>query len=400
MSAKTNQPQPAAVDAVAAALNVEISDADRASYQLERAPDDATAGEQAPAAGEQTPAPGQAPAGEQAPAAGEQAPAGGQAPADGAGKDGEPTEEEIEAILNGQTPAGETDTKTGDALLDEEIPADAKGRTRERMEQLLARGRESHAKIQEMTSELEELRPLAEQADGWQAVVVKSGLTPEDFATVMGTMAYINNGTVAEKRVAFDRIKTMYRDLAAQLGEGDDQGDILDHHLDLKGMVDKLEIPRAQAEELARARNREKLDAQDRANGDQATQLARARKAAETRLDQLGNELATRDGSAVFRVRKHIALRALQGQVASLHPNQWEDAFIRAYDATPKAVVDAAIAQLRGGGQASRRQTPIMGGGGGGGGGTSTGGGNGGQMTRKVETTQDAVFAALGITVP
>lgn len=422
MSKPSTNPQPAVIDAVAGALGVEISDADRTAYQLERAASDPVADLPKPddkPAGTPPPGDGAAPnAGAEGtpPGDGGTPPGDGATPpGDGKGKDGqpaEPTAEEIAAILDGKplTPKGPDGKelppepgKTGDALLDDEIPAEVNGRTRERMEKLLTRGRESHAKIQELSSQVEELAPLAEQAEGWQAVVVKSGLTPEDFATVMGTMAYLNNGSLAEKRVAFGRIEKMYRDLATELGEGVDGVDPLEGFADLKGMVDRQELPMAQAVELAQGRRRRKAEEDARSGDDQVTQLRNARTQAEARLDVVGQQLAQRDGNTVFMIRKHIALKALQGQVASLHPSKWEGAFLDAYDATPKAVVDATIAQLRGS-TAQRRTTPIMGNGSGGGGapgGTGGGtGGNGGQPVRKLETTEDAVFAALGIPKP
>lgn len=404
-------PQPAQIDAVAGALGVEISDADRTAYQLEKAGDAPAAaappGDGKPAGETVTPPAGDTPPpGDGTPPAGE-----GKAGTEGAdGKDGEPKEptaEEIAAILDGKPlppkpgdkPAEGAAEKTGDALLDDEIPAEVNGRTRERMEKLLARGRESHVKIAELTSQVEELAPLAEQAEGWQAVVVKSGLNPEDFATVMGTMAYINNGSIAEKRVAFGRIEKMYRDLAAQLGEAPTGADPLEGFADLQGMVDRQELPMAQAVELAQGRRRRKAEEDARTGDDQVTQLATARRNAEARLDVVGQALAQRDGNTVFMIRKHIALKALQGQVGALHPSQWEPAFIDAYNATPKAVVDATIAQLTGK-RAPARTTPIMGNGSGGGGapgGTGGSGGNGGQPIKELKTTQDAVNAALGL---
>lgn len=395
----TTPPAPAQIDAVAGALGVELTDADRATHQLESSATpaaDPPAGTTTPPVDDKTPAPGATP-----PAGDPAAPVLG---ADGKpvedGKPGDPTPEEIAAILDGKPlPGAEAkpeDVKTGDAVLDDPLPEGLKDSTRERMEKLLTRGRESHTKIQDLSAEVEELRPLAEQAEGWQAVVIKSGLQPEEFATVMGTMAYINNGTLAEKRVAFGRIEAMYKQLATELGE-DPGADPLANHADLKGMVERQELPMAQAVELAQGRNRRKAEEAAAAEGDTATQLANARTAAEQRLNVLGQQLAVRDGNATFMIRKHIALKALAGQVANLHPNQWEAAFQRAYDATPKAVVDATLAQLGKGNGAPRRQTPIMGGGSGGGTGGSGAPGGGNTPTRKIETTQDAVFAALGI---
>lgn len=405
--------QPQALDAVSTALGVTVTDEMRAASQIERSEPPA------PAAKDPAKPEGAAPAAKTeekpaAPAADAKAKpdAGGTPKPDEQGKPGAkdkvPTAEEIAAVLDGKPAAGAegqaAEKKTGDALLDEPISDDVKGRTRERMENLLQRGRESHEKIQAYEAEVAELKPLAEQALGWQDVVVKSGLQPEEFATVMGTMSAINNGTPEQKRQALARIEKFRNDLAAQLGETVPGVDPLTGHEDLRQMVANLEITQERAAELAMHRNRAK--AQEQLTGQQEQQQRQVQQArqeqadAEATLNDLGVRLIARDGEAAFNVRKHIAFKSLRNVAKSLPPREWPAAFLDAYAAVPQSVVDNTLAMLRGesggGGQQHRNVVMSPGGAGGGGG----GGGNGGNPRPEVKTSQDAVFAALGLGTP
>ena len=406
--------QPQALDAVSTALGVTVTEEMRAASQIERsdapAPD---AKEPAKAeAGTPAPKPDDKPAAPDAKAKPDDASSGAPKPDDkgkAGGKDKVPTAEEIAAVLDGKPPAGpeggQGEKKTGDALLDDPISDDVKGRTRERMENLLQRGRESHEKIQAYEAEVAELKPLAEQAMGWQDVVVKSGLQPEEFATVMGTMSAINNGTPEQKRQALARIEKFRNDLASQLGETIPGVDPLAGHEDLRQMVANLEITQERAAELAMHRNRAK--AQEQLTGQQEQQQRQVQQArqeqadAEATLNDLGVRLIARDGEAAFNVRKHIAFKSLRNVAKSLPPREWPAAFLDAYAAVPQSVVDNTLAMLRGetaggGGQQHRNVVMSPGGAGGGGG----GGGNGGNPRPEAKTSQDAVFAALGLGAP
>lgn len=402
--------QPQALDAVSTALGVTVTDEMRAASQIERSEPPA------PAAKDPAKPEGAAPAAKTeeklaAPAADAKAKpdAGGTPKPDAkdkpAAKDKVPTAEEIAAVLDGKPPGDDPEgKKTGDALLDDPIPEAIKGQTRERMENLLQRGRESRETILKHEAEIAQLKPMAEEAAAWQDVVAKSGLQPEEFATVMGTMSAINNGTMEQKRQAFARIEKFRNDLAAQLGEPVAGSDPLQGHDDLKQMVQDLEITQAHAIELATLRNRSK--AQEQSSGQleqqqrQAAQAQQDQAQAEATLRSLTDQLIARDGEAVFNVRKFIAFRTLQSIAPDLHPTRWARAFLDAYAAVPQAVVDSTLATLRGevpgAGQQQRRNVVMAPGGGGSGG----AGGNGGDLRPEHKTSQDAVFAALGLGAP
>lgn len=312
-----------------------------------------------------------------------------------------PTEAEIAAVLDG-APAGKAEPdKTGDALLDDPIPEEIKGRTRERMENLLQRGRESHIKLKEQEQKVAELVPLAEQAEGWTKVVVQTGLAPEEFAIVVGTMAAIHSGTIEQKKQALARIENLRNIVAAQIGEPVG-GDPLEGHDDLRRMVEDVEITREKAIELATLRNRTKAQQQfestEQSRRQQEGDLQRERQNAESQLNALQGVLVERDGESAFNVRKLIAFRTLRATAPHLHPTRWKQAFLDAYDAVPKAVVDNTLAVLAGeqGSNASGHRNMVMNPGGGGGGGS---GGNGGAPRRDHKNTQDVVFSALGLTV-
>lgn len=389
------------VDAVAGALGVTLTDADRTAYQAERPAEPPVQDPPVQDPPVQDP-PVQDPPVQDPPAPGAPAPT---APA-ATGTEGEPeiTPEALEALLNPKAPA--QDTRTGVAELDEEIPADLNERTRARMEKLVERGRQSHNQLQTLTTELEQARPLAEQGQAWQQIVVQSGLAPQEFGAVMGTMAAINAGTIDQKRVALAKIRELYERVATDVGEplpGADPSTALAAFPDLQQQVANLEITASAALEIAAARRDRAARQASSQQADQATQqqreLTQAQGAAEQQLNLMGSQLAARDGVAAFQVRRHIAFQALKSQAANLHPSRWPQAFLDAYEATPKTVVDAAIAQLRGGtGQqqpSPQRRTPVMQGGSG-----SGGAGGGGQPVRKPTTALEAVAAAMGVPTP
>ena len=180
--------------------------------------------------------------------------------------------------------------------------------------------------------------------------------------------------------------------------------DPLQGHDDLKQMVQDLEITQSHAIELATLRNRSK--AQEQSSGQleqqqrQAAQARQEQAQAEAALNDIGARLIQRDGEAAFNVRKVIAFRSLQNIAKSLPPAQWPAAFLDAYTAIPQTVVDSTLATLRGevpgAGQQQRRNVVMAPGGGGSGG----AGGNGGDLRPEHKTSQDAVFAALGLGTP
>lgn len=395
-----------AAAAVAAALGTTLQEHELAG--LEGDAPAAPPATQDPPAGSSTPPtdpPQDPPAGTPPtdPPAGETKP--GAKPADDGTPPGDPNApldpKKLAELLDGK-PAGEADAgKTGDPVLDEPIPADVKDRTRERMEQLLTRGRESHEKIQTLTAELEDVRALAVQGDQLTQAIHKTGMAPEEFGTIMGAFTALNIGTPEQQRGAFEHLTKLYNAMAAKLGVDTGAAALADFP-DLERQVAELQLPRSTALELAAARRREAEAAQHRTRESQEQrqerELLEARDAAVARLDQVGGQLLARDGNDAFQIRKHIAMRALQSQVRTMHPSRWEAAFIDAYQAVPAVVVESTIASLRGnagGAPAARRTTPLMGGGGGGNGGS---GGNGGNPTPQAKTTQDVVFGVLGLT--
>lgn len=401
----TSAAQPQTLDAVASALGVTVTPEARAAAQLEAPPPESPTVAEAPpsSADPQKTPPSDTAAAAASTTTADAGSKSGQAAAEKKPDDKPkvPTAEEIAAVLDGppkDAAAGEK--KTGDALLDDPIPDEVKGRTRERMQTLLDRGRESHEKIKQQETRLAELEPLAKEAQAWSDIVVRSGLEPNDFATVMGTMAAINRGTVEQKRQALARIDQFRNQLATQLGEtiGSDP---LAGHDDLRKQVEDLEITQERAQELATLRNRMRAQSQLETADNERRQREeadnQAQQAAENELNNLQVQLVARDGEAAFNVRKHMAFKALQSAAPNLHPNLWARAFYDAYSAVPQSLVDHTLTLLTNPTAArptARTNVVMQPGGAGGGGG---GGGNGGAPKPQPSTTYEAVAGALGI---
>lgn len=251
------------------------------------------------------------------------------AAAAGAGKDGK---QELgpdgKPITQGD---GRAQGKQADHVNDA-IPPEIKGKTRERIEGLIE-------SVKTVTQERD--RITAEYQEMVQALA-KTGSTPEQFDTVMTALERINSDSIDLRRQGVSALRKMLDDVAVAIGETPAGKDPLEGHDDLLEEVESGDISRARAEEIARARNRERASSQQVQKHEQMTQAQRehaaAVESAKAELNTLGEHLRQRDPDYARKVE--ILVPTVRQLAKHLPPSQWARAYKDAYDALKLPPVD------------------------------------------------------------
>lgn len=189
----------------------------------------------------------------------------------------EPKKEE-EAPADEKKKEGESDKKAEDEKPDDyEIPEDAKGRTRERMEKFVSQLKEKD----------EQLNQKDEMLGAFKEMLDKTGLDNQELSRVMdiGTMLKY------EPEQAYTVLSGVVQNLAKRLGKDFEGVDHLEGHDDLKADVEALRITPEAAKELAVARNQKKQNdhraTQERQQQDQNTKLKQRVETAQAQVSEL-----------------------------------------------------------------------------------------------------------------
>ena len=174
--------------------------------------------------------------------------------------DAEKVESDRVAALSPE--AKEAEEKAAAEKIDAEdpynIPEDAKGRTRERMEKLTGDLKTAH----------EEISKRDETLKGFKEVMDSTGMNPKEIQQTL------NLGTLLKKdpAAALVTLKGVVADLSKQVGEVPPGEDPLEGFADLKQKVADRELTVDVASELARGRIKEKADKDKQARDLQAQQ--------------------------------------------------------------------------------------------------------------------------------
>lgn len=237
-----------------------------------------------------------------------------------------------DAAKPGETPPVDDKAKKPDAVNDP-IPDEIKGRTRERMQSLIATVKEKDETIAVQNQLFDSIK--------------NTGATPEEFGAMVGYMRWVHSDKPEDLRQARDLLLSELEGISLKLGETAPGIDFLSKFPDLQEAVNNGQITVDHANELAMGRQRIKVT-NDRTAAqqtqEQQTQAATAeRNAAITELNSLGQTLQQTDPQYAA---KHAALAPALKALGMLPPKQWKAAFMAAYKAVevPAATPASATA--------------------------------------------------------
>lgn len=234
------------------------------------------------------------------------------------------TDEQLEARRSADPDDGKP-AKGGKKVdhINDPIPDEIKGRTRERIEGLAATAKDLTTKLTAANAELEHARDLVSMIDS-------TGADPETFARHMDVLALMHSPDVDDKAKVLKYLRAAADKIGAELGETPAGKDPLEGHQDLLDEVDAGELTRARAEEIAKGRNQTRATEalRTRTTQQQQEQDAAQRKRDEVKaaLNGLTAELRKKDGAAIYD-RKH---KLLVPFIRRLNPAMKTDAMVQA----------------------------------------------------------------------
>lgn len=207
------------------------------------------------------------------------------------------------------------------------IPDEVKGRTRERMQSLIAtvKEKDEHIALQNQLVD----------------AITDTGATQEEFGAMLGYMRWVHSDKPEDLRQARDLLLSELEGLSLKLGEAAPGIDFLAKFPDLQEKVNNGQITVDDAQEIALHRQRTAVDTQKRTaqqtQEQNATAATEARNAGIAELNELGKTLNATDPD--FAV-KHEILKPILSSLGQLPPSKWKAAFTSAYKAiTPQQVM-------------------------------------------------------------
>lgn len=225
------------------------------------------------------------------------------------------------------------------------IPPEIKGRTRERMEGLVATTKELNTKLEAQAAELESGRELF-------GMIEATGANAETFARHMDVLALMTSQDPGEQQQAVTFLRAAADKIGQQLGETPTGKDPLEGHADLLEEVDGGELTRKRAEEIAKQRNATAATDRRRTENDsrntEADAAAQARAKVKTALNDLSTELAKKDGAEVYARKHKLLVPMIKRLNAALPPDKIVAAVREAYAAIELGPAAAAPANGQG----------------------------------------------------
>ncbi len=194
----------------------------------------------------------------------------------------------------------------------------------------------------ELTQQLEKyggpegLERLARDANDqreWDQRMNQLGLTPEEFGQAVGFAAAAKSNDPAVLQQLHENLTKVVGEVSKRLGMKTPDFDPLDQHPDLKDKVQTGQIDEADALEIARLRGLQGLTEEQRQNAQRQTQQQTEQQQGIQSLQQLGAELKTRDGEALFNAKFGVIRGALDAALVHLPPSQWQQHARSLYDA-------------------------------------------------------------------
>lgn len=252
---------------------------------------------------------------------------------DGAGaKDGD----KGKAAAKGDDEEG--DGKKEPDPVNDPIPDEVKGRTRERMESLVS-------KVKETSEELEQVRGNYDEMMG---LITETGATPEQYGTMLGYIDAFNKGIEEsadgtyrildqkQAELALEAAEAQVEILYEALGKQRPGSDPLAEFQDLKDEVETGDISEERALEIAQARKVAKRQEQQRTRQSEQHQQTEGQQeqqvqAARTELNTIGKALQKSDPQYAKKVEQ--VMPAFKRELPNTPPDKWVELFWKHYDA-------------------------------------------------------------------
>lgn len=262
---------------------------------------------------------------------------------DGAGKPAgsAAAKKDVPAAEGDAGDAGKKGPKQPDPVNDP-IPVELKGKTRERMTSLIDA-------VKTTSKELEESRS---QTDGFLRAIAETGAQPETFARHVEVLRLMNSDDPAEQRAALKALRGAADRLAKDLGETE-PGKELEGHQDLVDEVEAGDITKARAVEIATARNAKKAEETRAARVKQETDGQAAEKQAIEAATATLNEWETAQAKVdPLYYRKRAAIEnAAKALIPTITPDKWLAAYKRLYASVDATKLPAVTPRVGDGGQ-------------------------------------------------
>ena len=204
--------------------------------------------------------------------------------------------------------------------LNDPIPAELKGKTRERMEKLIERAKEKDDEVVKYRTQHDELLNA----------VSSTGTDPDEFAQTLDYLRLAHSTNPTERKEALKMIRQAASALALELGEDPGEGDFdpLANFPDLKEAHDVGDITRKHALELVQGRIEKDRAEQAGAKSDGQNVTLQGKES----LNELGRFLVNRDGPAVYQAKSEVVLQTIRPILSSVHPSKWRETFQAAYE--------------------------------------------------------------------
>lgn len=228
-------------------------------------------------------------------------------------------------------PKGEKEHKADP--VNDPIPEDVKGRTRERMEALITKVKESRTEVDTIRKDRDDL----------VGMVTDTKATPEQFNQSLDYLKAVNSGDAKQLERAIQIIENERTALYGMLGKPVPGVDLIAKHPDLQAEIERGDLSRERALEVATVREQ------------RATAQARQQQAERTQQEQVQQTKAMEEGKAElndlekhlrkidpqYEAKRKVVIGELQEKMATIPPPQWAREFMKSYST---AVVPAAAA--------------------------------------------------------
>lgn len=209
------------------------------------------------------------------------------------------------------------------------IPDEIKGRTRDRIQALITTAKEQGEMIVVQNQLFDSIK--------------STGASPEEFGAMLGYMRWIHSDKPEDLKQARELLLSELEGLSLKIGEAAPGINFLAKFPDLQEKVNNGQITVEDANEMALHRQRTKVNT-DRSTlqrtQEETTQAAtKERNDAIKELDALGKTLST---DAEFAT-KHQILQPVLSSLGMLPPSKWKAAFMQAY----RAITPAQVARYK-----------------------------------------------------
>lgn len=239
-------------------------------------------------------------------------------PAAAKGKEPAPAKEPAAELKPKEPKAPKEPAGPIDAINDP-IPPEVKGRTRERMTQLISNVKEVSAQRDQAVTDRNDILGMIEE----------TGANPEQYSQALDYLRAVNSRDPVQIKQAIGVAMRELQALSAMIGEPVPGVDMLAQHPDLIAEIEDGKISRARADEIAAARAMRQSHAQQGQRFEQARQQQAAVTHARSQLNAVEQELRASD--PLYEQKKGMLVPLLKPIMQTLPPAQWERAFRGAY---------------------------------------------------------------------